>query len=88
MKKIKWKNLSHISTASIGCIEMDCLKYYGKTKWSARVFVREQMLKAKSGPIRHSLDKAKEDAILLAGEILLDYSAGLKLEMANFGLEE
>lgn len=91
MKKIRWKHHESIATVSIGCVEMDCYKHYTinrRIRWYARVFVHEQMLKAKCGPMRHSLDRAKEDAVLLAGEMLLDYHAGLKLEMANFDLVE
>lgn len=91
MKKIRWKHRRHFATTNVGCIEMGCyarITNNRKTRWYAYVYDRKMMFKPRTGPLRHSQKKAKEDAVRLAGEVLLDYHAGLKLEMANFGLVE
>lgn len=91
MKKIYWKpkrpskNNNPYITARIGNIVLHC---YSEPKclWSANVSIREMSGMFRHGPFRKSLSKAKEDAIRLARELLLDYRAGLAVELKNFDL--
>lgn len=61
-----------------------------RCRWFAVVSTSEHkgyyVAEERKGPIRHSLSKAKEDAIRLARELLLDHQAALDIEKKNFDL--
>ncbi len=96
MKEMKWEQGGPRSTvySSVGSITMHCFPCLTGTResktrkcwWYAKVCVRGQMIPTRTGPIRHSLVRAKEDAVRLARELLLDLHAGLISEMGNFDL--
>jgi hypothetical protein len=94
MKKIEWKPKGSSSwvIANIGGITMMCCRIVGFTKrakprWRASVKVAFQGLSTKRfGPNRLSMKKAKEDAVRMAREFLLDYHAGLTIAMNEFDL--
>jgi hypothetical protein len=92
MLKINWepKGSDKYARAQVGCITMCCRLQFTtdklKYKWYADVFMKGNVMTMRVGPIRYSLPKAKEDCIRLARELLLDYRAGLKIEMKNFDL--
>ena len=91
MKEIKWEH-SHgrdYADAKVGCIVMHANLHYTGTatkRWYADVSVQQRGGTFRTGPVRKSIAKAKEDAVRLAREILLDYHTSLLAEMANFGL--
>lgn len=91
MKKINWepKGSNRSTYAQVGSIGMCCLPYSPrlgkKPQWSAEVWIIGGP-KERNGPRRYSLQKAKDDAVRIACELLLDYQAGLEMEMANFDL--
>ncbi len=89
MRKIKWESVAKNSwaTAKVG----NCLLYCnvsttrsGKARWSAEVGVGNRW---KFGPLRHSLEKTKEDCIRLASELLIDCRESLREELKHFDLE-
>jgi len=94
MKKINWKpkNSKTYAKAVVGSIIMYCnMKYpYGGDRytWFADVSIQEVSHTVRYGPLRKSINQAKEDAIKIACEMLLDYKECLKIEMANFDLVE
>lgn len=57
-------------------------------RWQAEVIIGQRSETLRVGPTRKSMVKAKEDAVRLARELLLDYYVCLKAEMANFDLVE
>jgi hypothetical protein len=57
-------------------------------RWMADVSVEQQIETLRLGPVRKTMAKAKEDAVQLARELLLDYYVSIKAEMANFDLDE
>lgn len=91
MKKINWKpkrpskNSNPYITARIGNMVLDCYSEL-RNQWSARVSIREMGGTFRFGPSRKSLSKVKEDAVRLSRELLLDYQAGLDVELKNFDL--
>lgn len=89
MKKIKWtpKGSRTSAFANIGSFHVGCYWIFtqtGKPRWYARVggYGRGDV---RIGPTRHSLEKAKQDAKRIVGEILLDYKAGLDKETKSYG---
>ena len=89
MKKINWKpkGLKAEASAYVGCIRLCCYKHYtrrAECRWYASV--GHTAANMRYGPKRCSSSKAKEDAVRLARELLLDYQAGLTAEMKNFDL--
>lgn len=94
MRKINWqpKGSGISASTKIGCIDLCCRHFHSKSEWRARVVInndwRFRASSLRYGPIRKSLSRAKEDAIRLAREMLLDYQAGLAVEMKNFDLLE
>ena len=99
MKKIKWTYPydPKCAYAKVGCIVMHCYlrrsvprigtptdRWYGY----ASISIREHSETFRTGPIRKSMAKAKDDAVQLARELLLDYHTCLMTEMANFDLTE
>lgn len=89
MDKIEWieSGDGRLHIADIGSIRLVCYAYidYRRTFWAK---VRIDCVSTRQGPNRSSLDQAKEDAIDIAKNMLLDTMFGLKKEMASFGLED
>lgn len=91
MKKINWKpkrpskNNNPYITARIGNMVLHCY-LEPRCRWSANVSIREMSGTFRYGPCRQSLAKVKEDAVRLSRELLLDYQAGLDVELKNFDL--
>lgn len=95
MRKIEWKprGSGKDVTARIGCVVLHCWQYFthGKTsrrRWVADASIRELSGTFRYGCMRKSLAKAKEDAVRLTRELLLDYKVSLDVEMKNFDLLE
>lgn len=99
MKKINWepKNSKKFVNATIGSVTLQCLPYKTRNsndQWRGFVFIKkpgfmfvgDRLIVHRYGPFRYSLSKAKEDAVQLARELLLDYQAGLDVELKNFDL--
>lgn len=67
-----------------------CTNSKRRRRWSATVSINEHKgyyaAEERKGPIRYSLSKAKEDAIRLVRELLLDHQAALDIEKKNFDL--
>jgi len=92
MIKIRWKEnvWTHSVTARIGCVIMDTHVLHtnaGKKLWYANASIVGQSGTFKTGCKRKSMAKAKEDAVRLARELLLDNHTCLLAEMKNFDLE-
>ncbi len=88
MKKIKWiEQGNNYVSAFIGCAYLRCFRKTGNL-WSSDVSIDELNMMMRCGPMRKSLLKAKEDAIRLACELLLDSHAVIINEMKNFDLLE
>ena len=92
MKEIKWKypHSRDYAYAQVGCIVMHANLHYTGTatkRWYANVSIQERSGTFRTGPVRKSIARAKEDAVQLARELLGDYHTCLLTEMANFGLE-
>ena len=90
MKKINWKLNSsrEYARAQVGCIIMHADIAPATKRWSADVSIQEQSGTFREGPMRRSMAEAKEDAVRLARELLLDHYTCLKVEMTNFDLVE
>lgn len=94
MKKIKWMKLGFEDPviAIVGCLTLRCIPHLTrsrKVRWFARAYMTGNMSRSiRTGSDRHSLIKAQEDAIQFACEILLDYKAGLDVELKNFDIME
>lgn len=93
MRKIKWKQNSKYSrtvSARVGTVYMSCHSLITKVKtqwWYATVHIPHiRMIPV--GPTRQSLSRAKEDAIRMASQTLLDYKTGLDKELKNFDLTD
>lgn len=86
MDKIEWSESydGEVYAACVGNIGLTCHTYHGK--WYARV--RVGGIVSQQGPVRNSVDKAKEDAVDLAKNMLEDLMYGLKKEMASFGIKD
>lgn len=92
MKKIKWtpNGSKNYARAHVGCIVMTANVFHpdGEMKrWRAYSSIQEKCDTFRSGPIRRTMDKAKEDAVQLARELLLDHHTCLLTEMQNFDIE-
>ena len=92
MKKIKWtpKGSRKYARAQVGCIVMHANLHYTGTatqRWYADVSVRELGGTFRTGPVRKSMARAKEDAVQLARELLLDHHICILAEMKNFDME-
>ena len=88
MKKIKWKpkGSNKYARAEVGCVVIHINLCYTNTKfrrWYADVSLQKGS-DFRIGPTRKSMDKAKDDAVRLAREILLDYRTAVEKELANF----
>lgn len=84
--KIKWYESydKKVHEACVGNISLMCFaQNEHNKKWYARIRNGSDI---RRGPIRHSLDKAKEDAFNLAKNMLEDLMHGLKKEMVSFGI--
>lgn len=93
MRKIEWKSEGSDQdvTAKIGLVMLHCSLYFtsgSKRIWRANTSIKQIAATTRYGPIRHSLSKAKIDAIRLACELLLDYHASIVAEMKNFDLSD
>lgn len=93
MKKINWTpdDSKNHAWAQIGGVVMQVNRYFPivtKTKrWRADASIRQECGTFRTGPIRKTMDKAKEDAVRLARELLLDHHTCLLAEMKNFDIE-
>ena len=93
MRKIKWepKGSSEYARGVVGGIKLHC-SFTGakgsRRRWFANVYfqIKNEINTLRYGPKRKSLAEAKEDAVQLARELLLDYYASLIQEMKNFDL--
>jgi hypothetical protein len=90
MTRIEWKSLGAYGEGmKVGNIVLYLIKCYGRNKgWYSDVSIREIASTKRYGPIRKSKTRAKEDAIRLAKELLIDYHTGIVAEMKNFDLIE
>jgi hypothetical protein len=98
MKKIEWKSQGSrdYMKAEVGSITLRSNIFYQKSKkrWLGSAHLegigRETTyhISPRYGSLRKSIDKAKEDAVRLAKEMLTDCSVALAVEMENFGLQE
>lgn len=93
MKEIKWvKSGDNNISAIIGRVYLGCFGYLspisGNRTWFADASINELSMMMRNGPTRKSLSEAKEDAVRLARELLLDGHAALVNEMKNFDLLE
>jgi len=91
MKKINWKQHSpNYIEARVGNVVLRCFSYRNlislKLRWKAYASIRETSSTLRYGPLRNSLSKAKEDAVRLARELLMDYKASLTVEMKRFDI--
>lgn len=92
MKKINWKtsNQSCDTRANLGSARFHCISlrtFTGKRRWYAIVYFDRNAIGRRIGPFRHSLLKAKEDAMRLGCEMLLDFHESIITEMRSFGLD-
>ncbi len=90
MKEIKWKSTfpEHVY-GDLGCVHLHCrmtLTDTRKKRWCGRVYIVGLNTYVPNGKLRHSLAKAKEDCIVQARDILLNFRAGLEAELKNFDL--
>jgi len=92
MKAIKWKVSEYSANATVGGVNLACLKHTttrNKTRWYAIAYFRKLInAEMRYGPTRKTREEAKEDAIRLGREILLDTQTCLSAELENFGVEE
>lgn len=95
MKKINWKPCQSNDSIKvvIGSVTMQCdYFYYGQMAeertWCASVSMGARCGTFRYGAPRKSIDEAKDDAIRMAREMLIDYDICIKFAMANFGLIE
>lgn len=93
MRKIEWKpkGSSKYASARIGNVMLYCNSIFtrsAKRRWHADVSICQLSSTMRHGPVRQSLSRAKEDAIRMARELLLDYHAVVTAEMKNFDLLE
>jgi|GEM_PF-5413698 len=89
MKKIQWepKGSRDSVYATVGSVKMHCYVHYtqmGIKRWYANVSIMHRAATSRYGIKRKSMNKAKEDAVRMARELLLDYRAGVEKELANF----
>lgn len=92
MRKIDWKtsDYSDYTMAELGNVILRCQgihTFTRKHRWRAIVRIGANTIGSKTGPVRHSLLKAKEDAIRLGREMLLDFHESIIIEMRSFGLD-
>jgi hypothetical protein len=94
MRKINWKGSDEYASARVGSINLYCYLQHPTSnsnyRWFAIVSTSEHKgyyaAEVRKGPIRYSLSKAKEDAIRLTCELLIDYQVALDAEKKNFDL--
>ena len=88
MKKIKWHSKGvDFEEAKIGNMVLWCNRDYDSVLWSSYVTISCISSTMRRGPNRKSKLKAREDAIRLAKELLIDYNTSIAAEMKNFDLE-
>lgn len=76
---------SRIGNMCLGCYGFSTST--GKYRWYAVVYVSRISMCTKRGVMRHSLEKAKEDAIRMAEELLIDLHVGIENEMKACGID-
>lgn len=84
MKKIIWKTQANYSSANIGNIRLWCWRIdsvRGKKIWTTNVSLNYVASSNRHGPNRHSLVAAKNDALILAEELLTDYYTSIVREI-------
>lgn len=101
MQEIEWKPEGSLTDvhAKIGMIRLYCDFYFvdfdtessitptsENGRWSAHVSILDLASTLRFGPNRRSLVKAKEDAVRIARELLLDYYTSVVGEMSRFDL--
>lgn len=91
MKKVNWKpnGSTQDVIANVGCMTMYVYcsgrlanKDKSKYRWFAEVFILSQ--RSQFGPMRKSMAKAKDDAVQIAHQILLDHQSCLDAELKNW----
>ncbi len=91
MQKINWKlGACGYYLAVVGGLSLYCRKSWKSGKkvlWYGEVHIRDGCQNSRHGLDRTSVVRAKKDAVKLARELLLDYYAGLLVEMKNFDLQ-
>ncbi len=91
MKEIKWNRYDkELIEARIGNVYMHCScreTLTGKPMWTAVVSICQIAMAQKCGLRRHSLAKAKQDAIRLTEELLIDYHTSIEQELESCGIE-
>lgn len=88
MKEIKlkeWGNADDVTITDIGGINLCCLKF-GNGKWRADVSIRRISHTMIYGPYRKSLSVAKNDAIRMAKELLIDHYTSVVKLMSRFDI--
>jgi len=92
MNDIKWKEFGDgkYAKATIGALKLSCSIWYIRGKrirYLAQVSFPHQM-NTRLGGLTKSMRACKEEAIEISRELLADYHAAIKAEMANFGMGE
>lgn len=92
MRKIDWKPNGSAENvlARVGCMIMHVYcsgrlakpKNKSKRRWFAEVFISSQ--RSQFGPMRKSMDKAKDDAVQISYQILLDHQSCLDAELKKW----
>ena len=93
MKKINWEGSRKDAVARVGCVIMYCNTYRHNRKNSKPYLLASVSVQQRSGTFTtgekcKSMTAAKEDAVRIARELLLDHYVCLQAEMANFDLVE
>lgn len=86
MKEIVWTIVNEDVLATVGSVRMRCYKEINSTtQWRAKSCYSSSDI---YGPLRNCLQMAKEDAVRLSRELLVDHKVSLNVELANFDLQE
>lgn len=86
-KKIKWEKRGPDSIATVGCVNLECWELMGN-KFSAHVNISYVNSTYRRGPYRKTMDRAKEDAVRIARELLEDYQVAIDGQMKTLqGME-
>ena len=85
MKTIKWRfnKACDFYRAQVGSVVLSCYLQDGNLWLAFADFNRF----SKDGFAAKLIDEAKEEAVSLARELLIDHHNALEIEMGNFGIE-
>ncbi len=95
MKQIKWISKDVYddgAVAQVGSIRMQCVRTGphtasespGRNRWYAHVHMNGVYYSARCGPVRKSPERAKEDAVKIARELISDAQLCLADELKHF----